>query len=75
MKRVATLFAAAGLILAAPLAWAGECDFSSDDVTGAAAALATEGHPLWNADMDFDGDGVITLVDVSQYAEQCGTGE
>lgn len=75
MMRVATLIAVAGLLLAAPLAWAGECNFSSEEIMAAAAALATEESPLWNPGMDFDGDGVITLVDVSQYSAQCGTSD
>jgi len=79
MKRVATLLAVLGLFVSAPLAIAGGSrDFNGDGVVDdadlnalqeAASHQATEGDPLWNPLMDQDGDGVISLVDVSQFLQ------
>jgi len=80
MKRTATLFAVLGLFLWAPIVIAGgdSCDYNGDGVVddldrealmSAAGQQATEGHPLWNPQMDHDGDGVISLADVSAFLD------
>ena len=80
MKRTATLLAVLGVFLWAPIVLAGgdACDYNGDGVVddvdrqalmNAASQQATEGHPLWNPQMDHDGDGVISLVDLSKFLE------
>ncbi len=81
MKRAATLFTILGLALAAPAAMASDvCDYDGDGAVGdgdreailaASAVTATEGDPEWNAAMDHDGDGAISLRDVSKFLEVC----
>jgi hypothetical protein len=75
MKRLVSMFAMAGLLLAAPVAMAGEGDFNGDgSVNDADKAIlfealnSTDDGSDQFAAMDLDGDGVISLVDVSKFA-------
>lgn len=75
MKRLVSILAIAGLLLAAPVAMAGEGDINGDgsvndaDKTLLFDALNTtdDGSDEFAA-MDLDGDGVISLVDVSKFS-------
>ncbi len=77
MKRLVSMFAMAGLLLAAPVAMAGQGDLNGDGVAGGDADRAIVLEALNSTDdgsdefaaMDLDGDGVISLVDVSKLAE------
>lgn len=71
MKRAILLFAAAGLLLAAPMAFADDhpCDFDGSGVYDQAdkdAILAVQGEDVApGSTFDLDGDGVVSLRDVS----------
>jgi hypothetical protein len=71
MKRMISLLAAAGLLLAAPLAFADDhpCDFDGNgafDQADKDAILAVQGEVVVpGSDFDLDGDGVVSLRDVS----------
>ncbi len=79
MLRLLSILCATGLMLAAP-AWAGgsgDCD-GDGGVTGADAECArelinlTEGDDGFVADADMDGDGVISVVDLSAILNAAG---
>lgn len=73
MHRLLSILCALAFILAAPAAWAGgsgDCD-GDGDVDRADAELArdavgsTEGDANFNAEADVDGDGVVSLADLT----------
>lgn len=73
MIRIVSLLCAMGMLLAAPAAWAdgsGDCDGSgvidAADVECAKAAVGTKsGDDDFVAAADTDGDGVVSLADLS----------
>jgi hypothetical protein len=78
MTRVIWLLATLGLLLAAPMALAADCDVNGDGVVDEAdkqdllsALNSGEGSPAFIADADFDDDGMISLIDLSHFLDNC----
>lgn len=77
MKRLVSMFAMAGMLLAAPAAMAGiDGDCNGDGIVGAddrsavmAAINSTDDGSVLFESCDLDGDGVISLVDASKVNE------
>jgi hypothetical protein len=76
MKSVFLFCATFGLLVAAPAALAATCDFDGDGKCGDAdrgilmsLQGAASGDANYRADVDLDGDGVISLVDASLFIE------
>ena len=74
MKSVFLLCATLGLLVAAPAALAATCDFDGDndcdDVDRAELMSlqgSVDGDANYRADVDLDGDGVISLADASIF--------
>jgi hypothetical protein len=77
MIRIVSILCAMGLLLAAPAAWAngsGDCDgngvVDAADVDCARAAVGTKsGDDGFVAAADTDGDGVVSLADLSDILQ------
>ena len=76
MKRMILLCSALGLVLAAPAAFAGDCDVNGDGACGAddlSLVMDLQGAAAGDADFveaaDLDSDGVISLADASQLKD------
>jgi hypothetical protein len=72
------LLATLGLLLAAPMAFAADCDVNGDGVVDAAdqedlrsALNSGEGSSAFIAAADFDDDGMISLIDLAAFLDNC----
>ena len=77
MTRLTWLLATLGLLLAAPAALAADCDVNGDgavdsgDQEAIRASINQTDDGSGDLAGDFDGDGVISLVDLADFMDTC----